>query len=201
MLGGDDHGVHPYGVLVLVVLHGDLGLAVGTQVVQGAVLTHGSEPLSQLVGQRDGQGHELLSLPAGIAEHHTLVAGAAVQLVGHLALPGLQGLVHAHGDVGGLLVDVEYHAAGVAVKAVLGPVIADVPDDLPGHLGDVHIAGGGDLTHDVHQTGGHGGLTGHTGHRVLSQNGVQNSVGNLVADLVGVSLGDRLRGKETSCHK
>ena len=126
--------------------------------------------------------------------------GAVVQAVVLLPLLGLQALVHPQGDVGGLLVDGGEDGAGVAVKAELGPVIADVPHHLPGDLGDVHIAAGGDLPHHVDQAGGHRGLTGHPGLGVLGQNGVQHRVGDLVADLVGVPLGDRFGSKQSLCH-
>ena len=109
-----------------------------------------------------------------------------------LAALALQGFVHAHGDVRGLLVHGGDDGAGVAVKAVLSPVIADVPDHLPGDLVDVHIALGGDLAHDMDETGAGRGLAGHAALGVLGQDGVQHGVGDLVADLVGMSLGHGL---------
>ena len=200
MLGGDDHRVDALGTVVLVILHGDLGLAVGPEVVHQALLPHLGQAHRQLVGQGQGQGHQLGGLIAGIAEHHALVAGAVVQTVVLLALFHLQALVHAHGDVGGLLVDGGDDGAGVAVKAELGPVIADVPHHLAGDLGDVHIAGGGDLAHHMDQAGGHRGLAGHPGLGVLGQDGVQHRVRDLVADLVGMPLGNGLGSKQSFCH-
>jgi len=199
MLGGDHHGVHPNGSAVFVILHGDLGFAVGAQIVHQALLADLGQAHGHLLGQGNGQGHQLRGLVAGIAEHHALVAGTVVQLlVGGLL--GLQALVHAHGDVAGLLVDVGDHGAGVAVEAVLGPVIADVQHHLAGELGDIHIAVGGDLAHDVDQTRGGAGLAGHAAIGVLLQDGVQNGVADLVADLVGMPLGDGFGGKQSSCH-
>ena len=116
MLGGQNHGVHAEGLAVVTVLHGDLGLAVGAEVVHQALLR---------------------GLVAGVAEHHTLVAGAVVQLALAGGL-GLVALVHAQGDVAGLLVDIGDDGACVAVKAVLGAVVADVQHHLAGDLGDVH---------------------------------------------------------------
>ena len=194
MLGGEDHGVHPDGLAALVILHGDLGLAVGTEIVHQLLLADLGEALGHLVGQGDRQRHQLGGLVAGVAEHHALVAGAVVQR-GVAAGLGLQGLVHAHGDVAGLLVDVGDDAAGGAVEAVLGPVIADVQDHLAGDLGDVHVAVGGDLTHDVDEAGADAGLAGHAAVGVLGQNGVQNGVADLVADLVGMSFRHGLRGE------
>ncbi len=154
------------GLVVLVIFHGDLGLAVGTEVVHLSLLADLGQALGHLMGQGNGQRHELRGLVAGVAEHHALVAGAVVQL-GVAALLGLQRLVHAQGDVGALLVDVGDDAAGVAVEAVLGPVIADLPDNVPGHLGDVHVAVGADLAHDMDEARGSGGLAGHAAQGVL----------------------------------
>ena len=188
VLGGDDDGVDAHGAAVFVVLHGDLGLAVGPQIVHQALLADLGQALGQLVAQGDGQGHQLRGLVAGVAEHHALVAGAAHLVVG------------AQGDVGGLLVDAGDDAAGVAVEAVLGPVIADVPHHVPDDLGDVHIALGADLAHHVDKAGGHGGLAGHAAVGVVFQDGVQHRVGDLVADLIGMSLGDGLGSKEIVAH-
>ena len=195
MLGGQHHRVHPDGLAAFIVLHGDLALAVGPEVVHLALLAHLGQLQGQLVGQGDGQGHQLRGLTAGVAEHPALVARAVVQPVVQLALLGLQRLVHAQGDVGGLLVDVGDDGAAVAVKAALAVDIADVTHHLAGDLGDVYVAGGGDLAHDVDHAGGHGGLTGHPGVGVLLDDGVQDGVGDLVADLVGVALGHRFRGE------
>ena len=199
MLGGDHHGVHPNGSAVFVILHGDLGLAVGAQIVHQALLADLGQAHGHLLGQGNGQGHQLRGLVAGIAEHHALVAGAVVQLLIGVLL-GLQALVHAHGDVAGLLVDVGDDGAGVAVEAVLGPVIADIQHHLAGDLWDIHIAVGGDLAHDVDQARGGAGLAGHAAIGVLLQDGVQNGVADLVADFVGMPLGDGFGGKQSSCH-
>ena len=114
--------------------------------------------------------------------------------------PDLQGLVDAHGDVAGLFVDGGQHRAGVAVEAVFGPVVADVNDHVPDDFGDVHIAAGGNFAHDHDHTGGGAGLAGHPAHGVLLQDRVQNRVGNLVADFVGMSFRDGLRRKQIFGH-
>ena len=67
-------------------------------------------------------------------------------------------------------------------------ITAHVSDDLPGNLGDVYIAGGGNLPHDVDKAGGGGGFASYPGVRVLLQNSVQDGVGDLVTNLVGVTL-------------
>ena len=187
VLAGNDHRVHAGGLAVHI-FHRHLALAVGAQVIQRAVFPDFGQAAGQLVGHRDGKRHQLRSLIAGVTEHHTLIAGA-----GHL-------IVGAQRDVGALAVNVGDDAAGVTVKAVLGTVIANAADDIAGDAGNVHIAVGGDLTHDVDKAGGAGGLTGHAGTGVLLQNGIQYGVGDLVADLVGMPFGDRFGREQNFGH-
>ena len=188
MLAGNDHSVHADGLAVHI-LDSDLALAVRTQIVQLAALADFGQLLGQLVGQADGHGHQLRGLIAGIAEHHALVTGTADLVVG------------AQCDIGALAVDVGDNSAGVSIKAVLCTGITDVRDDLADDLLEIDIAAGGDLAHNVDQTGGSAGLAGHAGIGVVGQDLVQDSIGDLVADLVRMSLGDGLRSKQVSCHK
>ena len=113
-----------------------------------------------------------------------------------------QGLVDYLRPDGKTQITVEYGDDGacVAVKAVLGAVVADVQHHLTGDLGDVHVAAGGDLTHDVDEAGGGAGLAGHAAIGVLLEDRVQHRVADLVADLVGMPFGNGLRGKQMSCH-
>ena len=195
MLGGEDHRVDTHRTAGLVIFDCDLGLAVGPQIVEKTGLAHLGQAAGHPVGQRDRQRHQLFCLAAGIAEHHALVAGAVLQL-GVRVLLALQRAVHAERDVAGLLVDVGDDAAGVAVKAVLGPVIADGADDFARDLRDVHIAARGDLAHDMDETGGNGRLAGDAAVGVLLQDRVEHGVGDLVADLVGMPFGDGFGGEK-----
>ena len=160
VLGGDDHRVHAHRLVLLVVLDRDLALAVRAEIVEHTVLAHLGEAFCQLVRQRDGQRHELGRLVARIAEHHALIARTDREVGVGRALLALERVVNAQRDIRGLLVDCGQHRAGVAVKAVLRAVIADLADGVAHDLGNVHIAGGRDLAHDLHHAGGAGGLAG-----------------------------------------
>ncbi len=181
VLGRNHHGVHAGG-LAADVLHADLALAVGAQVLDDPLLADAGQFLHQAVGQHDGQGHQLGGLAAGEPEHHSLVPGAA--------------RVHTHGDVGGLAVDGHGHPAGIGVQPGLGVQVADLTDGLAGHLAPVHLGLGGDLTGDHHEVAGQKGLAGDPGKRVLLQAGVQDGVRNLVGDLVRVSFGHGFGSEE-----
>ncbi len=200
VLRGDDHGVQADG-LVAVVLDGDLGLAVGAQVGDGPVLAHVGQALGEPVGEEDGERHQRRRLVRRVAEHQALVAGAlAVQFVVVALDAGLVGGVDALRDVRGLRADRHRYAAGGAVEALLGGVVADLQDLVAHQRRDVRVRLGGDLAGHVHQAGGDQGLDGDPGGRVLAEQRVEDGVADLVSDLVGVTLGHGLRGEQTTGH-
>ncbi len=160
-------------------------------------------------------GHERGRLVGRVAEHHALVARAdEVERVGGAARLGVEGLVHALRDVGALLVDKVEHAAGVAVEAELGAIVPDAAHDLARDVLNVDVGLGADLAGDDDGAGGDEGLACAAdvlelgrlaaGRDIalglklglLGQDGVEHGVGDLVRDLVGMALGDRLRGKD-----
>ena len=198
VLAADDHGVNPVGFAVAI-FHGDLRLAVGAQVRQSAVLADGGQPLHQAVRQVNGDGHQAVGFVAGEAHHHTLVAGAggAAGVGGAGAIGAmLQGGADAGVDVRRLLAGVADDAAGVAVNAVLEVGVADFQQRPAGDGVKVQRRLGGDFAGDHYQVlAGHG-FAGHAAHGVHGEGGVQHGVGNLVAHLVGVALGDRLGGEQ-----
>ena len=178
----------------------DLGLAVGPQVGHLSALADLGQPLGEAVGQPDGKGHQLRGLVAGVAEHQALVAGALqverVLLGGGSLDARLVRGVDTLGDVGRLLADRDRDAAGRAVEALGGGVVAD-PEDRPAHDGgDVGVGRRGHLTGDVHQARGDHGLHRDPAAGVVGQERVEHGVADLVADLVGVALGDGLGGKQ-----
>ena len=182
---------------VAVVPDGDLGLAVRTQVRQLAALADLGEPLGQPVGEPDRRRHVGRGLIAGVAEHEALVPGALEIVVVLLAaFAGLERVEDAAGDVVGLLADGDGHTAAGAVEAVGRRVVADAQDGLADNLRDLDVGVRGDLAGHVDQAGGGHGLHGHTGLRILGQQGVQDRITDLVTDLVRVAFGDRLGREE-----
>ena len=199
MLGGNDDGIDALHAAVLAVLHRDLTLAVRAQPVELAGLANGRQLHGKLLGIGDGSRHQLGRFVAGEAEHHALIARAVVEraVAGLLAL---ERLVDAEGNVRALLVDVRDDGAGLAVKAVFCAVVADLAHGLAHDLRDVDVAVGRDLAHDVHDAGRDRAFAGDAAVRVLRQNGVEDRVGDLVADLVGMSLRDGFGCKEMMSH-
>ena len=77
----------------------------------------------------------------------------------------------------------------------LSRLFADVTDDVARDLRDVDIAARGDLAHDVDKAGGDGRLAGHAAVGVFFKDRVEHRIGDLVADLVGMPLGDGFGGE------
>ncbi len=99
-------------------------------------------------------------------------------------------------DVARLLVDRHQHRAGVAVEAHLAARVADPLHHLARELRIVDPRLGGDLAGDHDVAGLEERLAGHPALGILAQDGVEDGVGDLVRHLVGVTLGDRLRGEQ-----
>ena len=181
VLRGDDDRAGADRTLA-VVLDGDLRLAVGTEEIEVARLARFGEALDELVRERDRQRHQLRRLADGEAEHEALIAGAA----------GIDALR----DVGRLRIDRGDHGAGLAVETVLGARVADLADGVADDGGKIDVGLGRDLARDHGHAGGDQRLTGDAAERIFRQDCVEDSVGNLIGDLVRVPLGDRLRGEK-----
>ena len=174
------------------------------------------EHLQHLVREIDRGRHERallvdLALGAGEAEHHALVAGAFLLLA--LLLLGID----AHGDVGRLAVQQHLDIGAVKGEAVL--VVADVAHhvarDLRDHLAIDHrvvavfreqrrlaaaLAGDDDLVGGAERLAAepriHQAVVGDAELDVVLDEGIEDRIRNLVADLVGVTFGNGLAGEE-----
>ena len=134
-------------------------------------------------------------LVAGEAEHHALVTLADQVQVFLVALFGLQRLADAPVNIRALVGNGREHTAGVAVEVFLGAVVADVEDHLAGQFVQVDEGVRGDFAQQHHEAGLGDDFAGHARHRFLLEAGVQYGIRDLVAELIGVALGDRFRGE------
>ncbi len=173
----------------------------GAQVGQRPVLAHLGELLASVCAILIGSGNSSGGVVAGVAEHQALVARALlVELVGRAAEADVLGGVDALRDVRRLRTDRDLDAAGVAVEALVGGVVADLEDLLAHELGDRGVGLGGHLAGNDDQPGGQQRLDGHTALRVVLEQVVEHGVADLVGDLVRVTLGHGLRREQTSGH-
>ena len=169
----------------------DLTLRVGPQktVLFRLGLAQPRQFRDDLVRIEQGGGHQLRRFVRGVAEHHPLISGP-------LFLEEPLALGHALRDIRRLPMDGQQHLNIVGAEADAGLVVADVPDRIQRDLLPIDLGASGDFTRDHHQIGGAQRFTGDAAVGVLREAGVEDGVGYPVADLVGVSLGDRFAGED-----
>lgn len=191
VLGRNNDGVDtPWndGTVVVLVLDGDLGLGVGSEPWESAVLASSLHCGVQLVCKEDCQWQHLRCLVGGITEHDTLVTGT--ELLEDLLV------VETLCDIWTLLFDSNEDVASLVVKALGRVIVANVLDSLTNDLLVVNSCLGGNFTKDHDHTGLGSSLASNLGRWVLGQAGVEHSIGDLVSDLVWVATADRLGGEE-----
>ena len=185
-------------MLVDLVTHRHLRLSVRPQVREDPRLAYLREALADLVREHDRQRHQLRRLARRVAEHHSLVARAELVeriVVARVVLHLVRG-VHALGDVRRLLVDGDDDTAGRRVEAPLRVRVADLRDPIANDPGDVDVGLRRDLAGDDDEAGRDQRLAGDAAVDVVGQDGIEHRVRDLVGDLVGMTLGDGLRGEE-----
>ena len=190
VLRGDDHG-GDFFRLAVDIAHGDLRLRVGAEPGGFAALADLGQFAAETVGEHDRCGHQLRCLVAGVAEHEALVAGA---LLGGLFTSGFLG-VNALRDVLALLGDRFGDDHFVGVENVVVVDVADFPDGLTHDLFEIEFGVGRDFTGQHYHVAFDQRFAGHAAFFVLAQAGVEDGVGNGVANFVGVAFADRLGGK------
>ncbi len=198
MLRRDHHGVDSDGTAV-VVLDGDLALAVRPKVGQHPGPANVGQSLGQAVGHSDRHRHQLFGVPAGVADHHALVPRPGlVEPVGGPVQPYLERLVDAHGDVGGLGLDGHDHPTRLSIDPELGVGVADALDRVSHDLRDLDVRAGGDLAGHEDDARCHEGFARDAPQWVVGQHRVEHGVGDLVGQLVRMALCDRFGGEQVS---
>ena len=91
--------------------------------------------------------------------------------------------------------------AAVEAKRRIG--VADPLNRLANDVGAVHVRLGADLSGHARHAGGDQRLAGDSASRIVGADRVEHGVGDLVRDLVGMTLGDRFGGEDVpfgECH-
>ena len=213
VLSGNEHLLDGFG-LAIDIADRNLGFAVRAKERKRTVLANLGQALREAMRQINGHRHERARFVAGVAEHHALVARAGfVFLIGGFAVLGLPAFIDALGDIGALAVNGVDYAAGVAVEAILCAVVADGTNNVAHDGVNVNIGLRANFARHEHRARRGDGFARaanlrHVGRLAarrnvagffeldfFSENRVQNGIGNLVAQLVGMALGHRL-GRE-----
>ena len=198
VLGGKHYRIQANRPAILIIFHRHLRFPVGTQIRKDSVLTHLSQLPGQLMGQGNGIRHIFFRFIGSKAEHHALIPGAdgSQLFLGHPVLLRLQRLVHAHGNIRGLLIYGGDYPAGIAVKTVLCAIVPNFPDGFPHYLLQIHISLGSNFSHHQNQPGGNRRLAGYAAHGILLQHSIQHRIRNLIAHFVRMAFRYRLRSEK-----
>ena len=192
---GRDHDRGRPDRLSIDVLKRDLALGVGTERGLIAGVACPRQRPQDVVRQVDRRGHQLVGFAARIAEHDSLVAGAYV-----LVAAGVDAL----GNIGRLGVHEAIDLRRPPMEPVL--LVADAADTIAGDLlaavvidrvGTTDLAGKNDLVRRDQ------GFDRDPRVRIGGHVGVDNRVGDLVANLVRVPFGHRFAGENviSRCHR
>ena len=91
-------------------------------------------------------------------------------------------------NIWGLLLDVDKHLALIGIKTNIIRCESNVADSVTDNLLVVHLGCGGDLTKHHDHVGLGGSFTCNLGIWIILQAGIENSIGNLIAKLIRMSL-------------
>ncbi|PTD12828.1 hypothetical protein FCULG_00003046 [Fusarium culmorum] len=97
-------------------------------------------------------------------------------------------VVETLGDIRGLLLDGNEQVAGLVVKTLGRVIVTDVLDGVTDNLLVVELGLGGDLTEDHDHTSLGSSLASNLGEGVLAKAGIEDGVGNLIGNLIRVTL-------------
>ncbi|GFO81712.1 MAG: hypothetical protein A49_13390 [Methyloceanibacter sp.] len=189
MLGRHHDGIGAHGHAVFVD-EGHLALGVGTEFRRAAGVPGLGHLMQNAMGIEDRCRHQRVRFAAGIAEHDALVARALVLVLRRVG-------IHAHGDIGRLLVQVVLERGEVPVEALL--LVADFADSAPRRRLDGvagHAFRAADLAGKHNMVGGDERLARDAGERIGCKVKVHHRVGNAVADFIGMAFRNRFTRKE-----
>ena len=171
---------------VVLVLHGHLRLGVGTEPCSLAALPRNRQAMRELVRELHRERHQLRRLVRGEAEHESLIARAAG--------------VDTHRDVRRLARDELRDLDAAGVERLVRVHVSDLANRIAHDAFVVHghrrrdLAGEHDLAALTQN------LTGDSTRRVSTEVGVENGVGDVIADFVRVAFADRLGCEDVAAH-
>ena len=171
---------------ITVVFHRDLHLAIRADVGDNAGHAGDFQQRYKALGGNHRHRQVFGRFVAGIADHNALIARAE----GVLVLSLSQFRLDSARNVGTLVVDVAVDLVGLRV-------IADIAQGVADDVEHVGLGRGRDFARHNDVTVGCHDLTGHAAGRVMLQTSVQHTVGNEVAQLVGMPAHNGFCGVKT----
>lgn len=191
VLGGDDDGVNSDGceeTSFLLVFNSDLGLGVGSEPWESAIVSDDGQTLAKSGGEDVSQWHEFFGLVGGVTEHVSLITSSDL-------FDGLSD-VNSLSNVRTLLFNGNQDVASLVVETLGGIVEANALDCVTDHLLVINVGLGGNFSENHHHTSLGAGFASNLAVGVLSEASIQNGIGDLIAKLVRMSLRDTFGGEQ-----
>jgi hypothetical protein len=113
-----------------------------------------------------------------VPHHHTLISGAPI--------------IDPQSNIRALFINSGEHGARLGIEAVRGIVVTDFFNHTAGNGGNIHINFCTDFSGHQNKSGGHQRFASHATHGIFFQNSIQNSIGDLIRDFVGMPFGHGL---------
>ena len=196
VLCGNDYRFHARD-LVVVVLDGDLRFAVGTEIIEYPLFPYVRKLLAKLMRKIERHRKITLRFVGGVSEHHSLIARAYLVVFG-AAYAVFDTVVHAHRDIGGLLVYRHVDGAGSVVESQFGFVVSYPFDGFahyPRYVGISVVQSY--FAHNEYLPRRGCRFARHPAVGIELKHGVQYRVGYLVANFIGMTFGHRFRSKKS----
>src|SRR5436190_5484431 len=137
-------------------------------------------------------GHQLGGFARGVAEHEALVAGA---LLGGFFAFGFAS-VHTLGDVGALGGDGVHDEDLVGMEHVVIIGVANFSDGFAGDGGEVQLGASGNFAAHNNEVAFGVGFASDAAGGILGEAGVEDGIGDGIADFVGMAFTDGFGGED-----
>ena len=190
MLMGDDDALDG-DRLAAVVEEGNLRLGVRAEERIVSRVAEPRELLHDAMAVVDRGGHERVGFAACETEHHALVSRALFTGEACRRVDALR-------DVGGLLVDFDDDFRVVGVEAEIVVVVANIAGHFAGDFLEIDSGFGRDFAGEDDEIGRGERFASDAGFGILREQGVQNGIGDLVADFVRMAFGNGFRCKDVT---
>ncbi|MMZ58349.1 hypothetical protein D1872_203260 [compost metagenome] len=180
------------------ILYRYLGFTVRTKVIQCSILTHFRQASCNTVRHSDRQRHQLRCLVRSKTKHQSLISSPNVFrfFIYFSRITAFQGSINPLSDVRRLFIQRSQYSASIIVETVFRTCIANFLNRITYNGWNIHVFRfGADFTNDENETSSYRYFTCYPCIRVISQKGIQYSIGYLITDFIRMAFCYRL-GRE-----
>ncbi|TSC97675.1 MAG: Uncharacterized protein Greene101449_1111 [Candidatus Peregrinibacteria bacterium Greene1014_49] len=172
---------HAHRAAIIAIFHGHLTFAIRTQEADFLVLARFGKTLCEFVSECNRQRHELRRFITGESEHEPLISSA-------LFFIAVRFRIDPEGNICALCPHADNDSAGLVIESIDGIVIANFTDSFAGNSCDIDVSRCTHFSGNNNKAGGCKALAGDVCVRVLTQRVIENGIGNLIAEFIGVAF-------------